>query len=56
MLTVHRIAKTYGKWPHEVLNLEPFELAIAEACIQQADATTALNIMSGAVPVASVVV
>lgn len=27
-----RLAKRYGKWPHEVLELPPYELSLAMLC------------------------
>ena len=39
MLLVDALAKRYGKWPHEVLALDPEQLGYALACAQQADAT-----------------
>ncbi len=38
---IHRIASAYGRWPHEVLALEPAELALACACVEQWDASRA---------------
>lgn len=32
------MAARYGKWPHEVLDLDPVEMALASACVEAADA------------------
>lgn len=36
MSQIDAIARRYGKWPHEVLLLDPFELALAGLCLQGA--------------------
>jgi len=35
------VARRYGCFPHEVLDLDPFELGLALECYRQADATSA---------------
>ena len=32
MLQVDALARRYGKWPHQVLELTPFELGLASQC------------------------
>jgi len=39
------MANRFGKWPHEVLLLEPGELALASACVEAADAESASRVM-----------
>lgn len=41
LLLVHAVAVAYGHWPHEVLELEPAQLALAVACVDQWEASTA---------------
>jgi len=38
LLAMHRIAKCYGKWPHEVMELDPMEMALAFAAMNEAKA------------------
>ena len=38
---MHHAAKAYGKWPHEVLELDMWEIGFAMLCFQQAEATSA---------------
>lgn len=33
---MHRVARTYGILPHQVLELTPYELAIASVCLETA--------------------
>ena len=35
------LATKLGKWPHEVLELDPWQIGLAMMCYQQADATSA---------------
>ena len=41
LLMLDALAKRYGCFPHEVLNLDPFELGLALECYRQQDATSA---------------
>ena len=41
LLQVDRIAKRYGVMPHDVLDLDPWEISLAIECANQADATSA---------------
>lgn len=41
---VHRVASAYGKWPHEVLGLDPEQLGLALSCVQAADRSRAAMI------------
>lgn len=34
---IHRIARAYGKFPHEVEALTPYQLTMASICLDQAD-------------------
>ena len=38
------MANRFGKWPHEVIALDPAELALASACVEAADAETASRV------------
>jgi len=38
------MAQRFGKWPHEVIGLDPFELALASACVEAADAESASRV------------
>ena len=56
---IDQIAKRYGKLPSEVLELDVWEMSLAFACIQQADATAAQlmkRINADSMPVFPVVV
>lgn len=37
----HRMARTYGRMPHELLTLTPWEVAFNEACLDEAERWTA---------------
>jgi hypothetical protein len=41
LLLIHKIARTYGRLPHEILALSAEEVALAVACVSQAEATEA---------------
>ena len=41
LLQVDRLAKRYGRLPHEILELSPWEISLAIECANQADATSA---------------
>ncbi|QDP48294.1 MAG: hypothetical protein Unbinned4944contig1000_18 [Prokaryotic dsDNA virus sp.] len=41
LLVVDQIAKRYGRLPHEILELDVWELSLAMACLIQSDATSA---------------
>jgi len=41
LLGIWMLASKLGKWPHEVLELDPWQLGLAMMCYQQADATSA---------------
>lgn len=36
LLTLHRIGAAYGRLPHEILELAPWQLALAERCVDVA--------------------
>jgi hypothetical protein len=36
---IDQVAKRYGRLPHEILDLDVWELSIAVACLMQSDAT-----------------
>ena len=40
LLGIHLAAKTYGRMPHEILELDPWQIGFAMLCYQQAEATT----------------
>lgn len=44
MLTIDAIARRYGKLPHEVLDLDPWQLGLAFQCVQQAAASAAQTV------------
>lgn len=49
---VHRIARAYGKWPHEVEELTPYQLTMAKICLERADVENATAIRdTAAMPV-----
>lgn len=55
-LIVDRIARRYGRLPHEVLDLTPYQLGIALVCVQAATEATATRARAGGMvfPVLSV--
>jgi hypothetical protein len=44
LLMLDAIARRYGCFPHEVLDLDPFELGLAIESYKQADATASAQI------------
>lgn len=36
LVLVDRIAKRYGRLPHEVMELSPYQFTVAALCVQQA--------------------
>jgi len=41
LLELDRLSRRYNRAPHEWLTMEPWQVAVAIACVGQADATTA---------------
>ena len=41
LLLVDALARRAGKWPHEVLELDAWQLGLAILCLEQHDATRA---------------
>ena len=41
LLGLWHLGKALGKYPHEILELDPWELGLCMLCYQQADATSA---------------
>ena len=42
--TLDQVAKRYSKWPHEILDLEPWQEALAVLCLANAQLRTAENV------------
>ena len=41
---VHRIARAYGRLPHEILSLDPVEFELAALCLDAADGQCAADV------------
>ena len=41
VLLVDALARRYGPWPHEVLDLDAYQIGLACLCLEQHDATRA---------------
>ena len=41
VLRVDALARRYGHWPHEVLDLDAYQMGLACLCLEQHDATRA---------------
>lgn len=37
LLAIGELARSYGKWPHEVLDLDPYELGLAMMVYRERD-------------------
>lgn len=44
MLSIDAIARRYGILPHQVLDLDPWEMGLARVCVQQAANTAAQTV------------
>ena len=55
---IDRTARRYGKWPHQVLELDGFQQGLAALCMERAGKRlgTQLRASKGAIPAVAVVV
>ena len=48
---LHKVARTYGKWPHEFLDLSFEQQNLAVLCVLEHDAAVAHAVKRGKTPV-----